>query len=46
MLDWLTHDWQFLGMTGQLWMPVIGAALLVYFAALTIVRRRRTRIRR
>ena len=43
MLDWLTHDWHFFGMTGQLWMPVIGAALLVYFAALTIVRRRRTR---
>jgi hypothetical protein len=46
VLTWLTHDWHFLGMTGQLWMPVIGAALLVYFAILTVARRRGNRIHR
>jgi len=26
VLNWLTHDWHFLGMTGQIWMPVFAAA--------------------
>ena len=43
MLDWLLRDWTFFGMTGQIWMPVIGAALLVYAVILTLVRRRNTR---
>ena len=43
MLNWLTHDWHFLGMTGQIWMPAFGAALLVYIAILVIARRRDTR---
>jgi len=30
-------------MTGQIWMPVFGAALLVYIAILVIARRRDTR---
>jgi len=43
VLNWLTHDWHFLGMTGQIWMPVFGAGLLVYIAILIIARRRDTR---
>ncbi len=43
MLEWLTHDWQFFGMTGQIWMPVIGAALLLYTVIMLAVRRRGTR---
>jgi hypothetical protein len=40
VLDWLTHDWHFLGMAGQIWMPVFAAAFLLYIAVLIIMRRR------
>lgn len=40
MLDWLTHDWHLFGLTGQLWMPVIVMALIIYLVVLSIVRRR------
>jgi hypothetical protein len=40
VLDWLIHDWHFLGLTGQIWMPVFAAALLLYLAVLIILRRR------
>jgi hypothetical protein len=43
VLSWLTHDWHFLGMTGQIWMPAFGAALLVYIAVLIIAHHRGTR---
>jgi hypothetical protein len=42
VLDWLVHDWHFLGFDGQVWMPLMAAALAAYIAALLVMRRRRT----
>jgi hypothetical protein len=42
VLDWLVHDWHFLGFSGQIWMPLMAAALAAYIAALLVMRRRRT----
>lgn len=42
VLDWLVHDWHFLGLDGQVWMPLMAAALAAYIAALLVMRRRRT----
>ena len=39
VLEWLIHDWHFLGITGQIWMPVFAAGLLLYVVVLLIVRR-------
>jgi hypothetical protein len=43
VLDWLVDEWNFLGISGQIWMPAIGAALLIYVVILTIVRHRGSR---
>jgi hypothetical protein len=42
VLDWLVHDWHFFGFDGQVWMPLMAAALATYIAALLVMRRRRT----
>jgi hypothetical protein len=42
VLDWLVHDWHFLGLTGQIWMPLMAAGLALYIAILIVARRRRT----
>jgi len=38
MLDWLVGSSEFLGVTWQNWMLLIGGGLLVYFAILAIAR--------
>jgi hypothetical protein len=45
VLDWLVHDWHFLGLTGQVWMPLMAAGLALYIAVLIVARRRRTGLR-
>ena len=42
VLDWLVHDWHFLGFDGQVWMPLMAAALAAYIAVLIVMRRRHT----
>lgn len=39
MLNWLTGNCELFGFSGQNWMVVMAAALLVYIAALAIGRR-------
>ena len=40
MLDWLVHDWHFLGFNGQVWMALMAAGLALYIAALAVARYR------
>lgn len=45
MLQWLISDCRLLGLPGQNWMWVLPAGLLIYFAALVVLRRRHSDIR-
>jgi hypothetical protein len=38
VLDWMIHDWEFLGFHGQIWMPVFAAGLALYIAVLVVMR--------
>lgn len=40
MLEWLTGNCRFFGLTGQNWMLVLGLGLLAYIAVLAYARRR------
>lgn len=44
MLQWLTGSCQVLGLNGQNWMLVIAGALVVYCAALIVLRQWRQRL--
>ena len=45
VLQWLISDCRLLGLPGQNWMWVLPAGLLIYFAALVVLRRRQSDIR-
>lgn len=42
-MDWLVADWHFLGLNGQMWMPLFAAGLALYIAVLIFVRHYNTR---
>jgi hypothetical protein len=39
-MDWLVRDLYFFGVNGQVWMPLLASALVLYIAALLLVRHR------
>jgi len=45
MLNWLTANCELFGLSGQNWMFVVAGGLLLYIAALAIIRSRQARIR-
>jgi hypothetical protein len=39
VLNWLVQDFEFLGLSGQNWMPVLAGGLLLYALVMVVVRR-------